>query len=69
MLPEYPYGTPDQYLGRALLFFEMNGVGSEYDIFEYPEYAGLPAEISDNIGTDEVDYIQNNWEQIKTSCK
>jgi hypothetical protein len=68
-LPSYPYGEPDQYLGHALLFFEMHGVGEEYSDFDYPEYGGLPTEISDHIGIDEVDYIQHNWTQVKELCK
>lgn len=64
LLRNYPYGRVHKRLERALNWLATNDYvataeDAEDEIFDYPEYGGLPKRISNQLSGDEVDYIQS----------
>ena len=60
---QYPYGKPSSGLKAAVKFLNRNGKrGHEY--FDFPEYADIPDEISNQLMPDEVDFIQDRWDEV-----
>lgn len=59
----YSYGKPSSGLRAAVKFLNRNGKrGHEY--FDFPEYADIPDEISSELMPDEVDFIQDHWDEV-----
>lgn len=40
---------------------------SKYENFDYPDYAGMPSKIAEQMSSLAVDILQDNWETIKNS--
>lgn len=60
---QYPYGKPSSGLRAAVKFLNRNGKrGHEY--FDFPEYADIPDEISNQLMPEEVDFIQDRWDEV-----
>ena len=51
----------DRSLIKAIDYLNEHNECRNYPEFDYPEYAGLPKEISYKLYSDEVDYIQESW--------
>jgi hypothetical protein len=57
-----------QNLQKALDYIKDNQAQvREFEVFDYPDYAGLPIEISHKLFSDEVDHIQEIWTQLITN--
>ena len=59
-LGRYPYGKSSAAYKQAKKWLAYHG-NNGYDLFCYPDYAGMPKIISNKLSSDEVDHIQNCW--------
>lgn len=65
---QYPYGKISPWLKAAVNFLNRNGK-RHHEYFDYPEYADLPDEISSGLMSDEVDFIQDHWDEVPSGKK
>lgn len=59
---DYPYGPEGQAMKQARKWLKQNGRNG-FDDFEYPSYADMPTQLSDQLDSGEVDFIQHCWWQ------
>jgi hypothetical protein len=62
----YRYGGITKTLEKAALWLNANrgNLKRKFTEFDYPEYCGMPKNISHRLSTDEVDFLQSetcNW--------
>jgi hypothetical protein len=62
-LGRYPYGKSSKAYKEAKKWLTYHG-NNGYDLFCYPDYAGMPKVISNKLLSDEVDHIQKCWEGL-----
>jgi hypothetical protein len=60
ILPEYEYGKSTPTYKLAKQWLSHHGTNG-YEYFDYPDYAGMPKELSYELSPDEVDFIQKYW--------
>lgn len=57
----YPTSITNKAFIQAIDYLNSHKECRKYSEFDYPDYAGLPKEISHKLYSDEVDYIQDLW--------
>lgn len=58
-----PLPLTNSALIAAINFLNIRGRDG-WDEFEFPDYAGIPEEISSKLYSQDVDYIQENWDEL-----
>jgi hypothetical protein len=55
-ISDFPYGKPSRNLIKAVDWLNKHTCTDEFD---FPDYGGMPKNISDRLFSDEVDWIQS----------
>jgi methyl coenzyme M reductase alpha subunit len=82
---DYPYGKITKTLKNAVSWLNRNNIriikeylhteeytthsDLDFYIFDFPDYCGMPKKISYRLNSDEVDWLQDEFENMKFSFK
>ena len=60
----FSYGEITKTLKKTITLLNKRGKAG-YKEFDYPEYAGIDKRLSCRLRSDDVDFIQDHWHEIK----